>query len=326
MSEVKILDEGPRLYRAPDPDGFREWVRDNKSRALADKLMTEQEAISRFTQDGDYLTYDCTMFQRGPSSLIRELVRQKRQHLAVAGRFTYIICNLLVSAGLVDHIDVGYFGLGNSLMQPIQDGKVTISEWTNGAMTARQLAGAMGVPFLPVRFLGGTDVFKNSGAKLIEDPFTGQPIALVPALNADVALIHAHQADRFGNARIFGTAITPLEIAMGSKRVILSAEEIIDTEEIRRNPGATTIPYYFVDAVVHAPFGTHPGTVQGRYASDTAHLIEFLVASNSGKMAEYIEKYIYSVGSHEEYLEQRVGVKRLLQLQRNEVIHEGYYL
>src|SRR5919108_57019 len=109
-------------------------------------------------------------------------------------------------------------------------------------------AGAMGLPFIPVRSFGGTDGFEHSGAKLIADPYTGEPITIVPALNPDVALIHVHQADVYGNARIFGTGISHVESAMASKKVIISTEEVIDTEEIKRDPGRTTIPYYAVDA------------------------------------------------------------------------------
>src|SRR3970282_2247318 len=122
----------------------------------------------------------------------------------------------------------------------------------------------MGLPFPPLLSFGGTDGFEHSGAKLIADPYTGDPITIVPALNPDVALIHVHQSDVYGNARIFGTGISHVE----SKKVILSTEEIIDTEEIKRDPGRTTVPYYVVAAVVHLPFGAYPGEMQGGSASD----------------------------------------------------------
>ena len=96
----------------------------------------------------------------------------------------------------------------------------------------------------------------------------------MPALNPDVALIHVQQADIYGNARVFGTGIAHEESALASKKVIVSAEEIIDTEEIRRDPGRTSIPYYAVDAVVHAPFGAWPGNCGGYYGSDTPGVIE----------------------------------------------------
>jgi glutaconate CoA-transferase subunit A len=204
-------------------------------------------------------------------------------------------------------------------------GRIQLIEWSNSALTYRLLAGSLGVPFLPLRYLGGTDVFRVSGAKLVDDPYTGQPICVVPALNPDVALIHVHQCDEFGNARIFGSGIAPVEAAMASRHVILSTEEIIDGEEIRRNPQRTAIPYYIVDAVVHAPFGCYPGTMPGVYAADVGHLMEFGAAQVQGKMDEYLHRWVFSVASHEEMLEQRVGKEKLDQLRAQETIREGYY-
>ena len=182
----------------------------------------------------------------------------------------------------------------------------------------------MGLSFLPVRSFGGTDGFEYSGAKLVEDPYTGRPVIILPALNPDVALIHVHQADQYGNARVFGTGIAHAETALASRKVVITAEEIIDTEEIRRDPGRTTIPYYVVDAVVHAPFGALPGTVQGYYASDTAHVIEVVAATLRGLMEPYLERWVYSLSSHQEMLEKRMGVAKLLELQKRETIKEGY--
>jgi len=321
---VQVLDSGTREFRPPDPDGFREWVRENKSRELKNKVISEREAVERYVADGDYLCIECCYTNRGPNSLLREIVRQRKKDLWLAGRFMYFDATILIGAGCVSKLDVGYFGLGRSLHKAIETGKVKTVEWSNGAMTMRLLAGAMGAPFAPVRFLGGTDAFRNSGAKLIEDPFTGKPVVLLPALNPDVAIIHAHQCDVYGNARVFGTSVSPKDVAMASRKVIVSAEEIIDAEETRRNPGLTTIPYYFVDAVVDAPFGSHPGTMPGLYGSDTEHIIELMMLANADKIETYLDKYIYSVETQQQYLEQRVGLAKLLQFKRNEVIKEGY--
>jgi hypothetical protein len=146
----------------------------------------------------------------------------------------------------------------------------------------------------------------------------------LPALNPDVALIHVHQADEFGNARIFGAGIAPVEAAMASRRVILSTEEIIDGDEIRRQPQRTSIPYYMVDAVVRAPFGCYPGSMPGLYGADVSHLMEFGVAQMQGTLNHYLEKWVHSVASHEEMLEQRVGNAKLEELRAQETIREGY--
>ncbi len=147
---------------------------------------------------------------------------------------------------------------------------------------------------------------------------------LVPALNPDVSVIHVHQSDEYGNARVFGTGIAHQECALSSRRVILSAEEIVSTDEIRRDPARTSIPHFAVDAVVHAPFGAYPGIVQGYYASDPAGVIEAMGAMFRGDFRDYLKRHVYSIGSHDEYLEKVVGMKKLAELRRRETIREGY--
>jgi glutaconate CoA-transferase subunit A len=146
----------------------------------------------------------------------------------------------------------------------------------------------------------------------------------VPAVNPDVALVHAHQADVYGNARVFGTGIAHEESALASKKVIVSAEEIVDTEEIRRDPGRTSIPYYAVDAVVHAPFGAWPGNCGGYYGSDTPGVIETFGAISRDAVTPYIEKYVTPFADDREMLDKLVGKERLDRLRAAESISEGY--
>ena len=322
---IRILDEGTGFFRPPDPDGLRQFVREHKERRLVDKRMSEQDAIAKFVFDGAYVSYDTNTWRRGPSSLMREIIRQGRRDLWLAAKFSAHDATLLVSGGCVSKIDVGWMEVGSIITKAMNEGRLKMYEWTNGALAYRHLAGALGVPFLPLRYVGGTDVFRQSGAKLIEDPYTGQAVCLVPAVNPDVALIHVNQCDIYGNARVFGPGLAPVETAMASKRVILSTEEIISTEEIRKHPGATTIPYYVVDAVVDAPLGCYPGTVPGLYRADLEHLMEFGVAQMQGKMDAYLEKWVHSVTSHADMMEKRVGFKKMQALRSDETHTEGYY-
>ncbi len=322
---MKALASGIGEFRLPDPDDFREYVRTHKERRLVNKVISEQEAVSRFVSDGDYLAYDQNVAVRGPASLLREIVRQRKKGLWVAAKFTWSDVSLLVAGGCVSKVDVGWMEAGPVVNKALQSGEIKLIEWSNGALAYRLLAGALGVPFLPMRYLGGTDTFRQSGAKLINDPYTGQPMCVVPALNPDVAIIHVHQADAYGDARAFGAGVAPLEAAMSSKKVIISTEEIVDTEEIRRHPQRTTIPYYFVDAVVVAPFGSYPGSCPGLYGSDIEHWLEFAAAQAQGRTDDYLEKWVFSLASHEEMLDKRVGAKKLLQLRQAETVREGYY-
>ncbi len=320
---MDILLSGTGEFRVDDPDAVREHMRDRKARALVDKTMDLAEAVRRFVADGDYVAFDFSTFTRGPVALVREIARQRKRDLWYSAKFTLMEATLLAAAGCLRGLDVGFMGLGHHLGRLIEKGNLQVCEWTNGTLNLRLMAGAMGVPFLPTRALLGSDTLRFSGAKVVADPFTGRPIALVPAVNPDVGLVHVHQCDVYGNARCFGPGVSPLETALASKKTILTTEELIPTDDIRRDPAKTTIPYFAVDAVVYAPFGAHPGGAPGLYEMDQEHFLEWFAAERQG-MDQYLDRYIYSVGSHTEYLEKRVGLDKLMALKRDAQIKEGY--
>ena len=322
---MRILDQGDAEMRPVDPDGFREWVRDHKSRAMVSKLMSAKEAISRFVEDGDYLVYDCEYVHRGPAVLERELMRQGKSGLWIGGKFTYVDIALLVEAGCVSKLDSAYNAPGPVITKAVLEERLEVFEYSNVVLTMRLKAAAMGLSFVPIRSFGGTTGFRHSAVKIVEDPFTGQPTVVVPALNPDVALIHVQQSDKYGNARVFGTGIAHRDCALASRKVVLSAEEIIDTEEIRRDPGRTSIPYYVVDAVVEAPFGAYPGECQGYYAPDNDHVVEvFGAIQRLDEVRPYLDKYVFSVSDDVEMLEKRVGMHRVLEMRRRAIFKDGY--
>ena len=321
---MRIRREGEVEYRFEHPDDFRRHVRDRRSRKPEPKLRTAREAVSEFVADGDYIVYDFSSLTRGPQSLIREVIRQRKRDLWIGAEFTLHESALLTGAGCATRIDVGFLGYGSYIGQAVCDGRLKVYDWTNGGLALRILAGARGVPFLPTRDLLGSDNMAVSAAKVMEDPYTGLPVALVPALNPDVAFLHAHQADRFGDCRIFGTNLFALEAAMASKRVIVSAEEIVDPDEFRKDPMRTTIPYFLVDAVVHAPFGAYPGAMPARYEIDLPHVDRLNAIRTEEQMQAYLEECVYSVADHDEFLDKRVGAARMRELREAATIVEGY--
>ncbi len=146
MTTLNVLAEGRGEYLKVDPDGFRDWVHENKSRALVPKLMSEKEAVEKFVSDGDYLWYECNYLQRGPASLIREVIRQKKKDLWVGAKFTWVTAALLVGGGCVSKLDVGFFLFGPTVEQAIREGRVTAYEYSNVVMTNRIMAGAVAPP------------------------------------------------------------------------------------------------------------------------------------------------------------------------------------
>ncbi len=323
---MHVIESGiGELIQPPDLDGFREWNREKKSRALVDKLMTEEEAISRFVYDGCYLGTELYGTVRCPMTLVREVVRQGKKDLRIAGQGVTEL-DLLLAAGLVKTLDITYIGLevygtSRALRRAVESGQVEkVVEWSNGGITWRFKATSMGVPFIPVRAMLGTDTLKYSAAKVVECPFTGIKVCLIPALILDVGLIHVHRADRYGNAQIEGISGFAFEMSRAAKRLIISAEEIVDTEEIRRYPDRTIIPYYLVDGVVHAPFGSHPGEMVYMYERDEEQLREWVEAAKTEEgIRAYLDKYVYGPKNHQEYLE-LVGRERLESLK---VVGEG---
>jgi acyl CoA:acetate/3-ketoacid CoA transferase alpha subunit len=312
---VKVLESGiGEMLQPPDVNAFRVHNR-AKPKGLIDKRMTEAEAVSQFIHDGDYIGTELYGTVRCPQSLVNEIVRQGKKDLRVAGQGVYEL-DILLGAGLVSALDHTYigmevYGISNCLRREVENGRVKCVEWSNAGIAWRFKAAAMGVPFIPVRSMLGTDTLKYSAAKVVECPFTGDPIALLPALILDVGLIHVHRADKFGNAQIDGISGFAFELARASKRLLISAEEIVDTDYIRSKPDRTIIPYYLVDAVVHAPFGSHPGEMCYIYERDEPHIKKWVTASKTeGSTQAYLHEYIYDLADHQEYLD-LIGQDRL---------------
>jgi len=318
---MEVIQSGiGELIRPPDLNAFREWNR-KKPKALIDKRMDEAEAVSRFIHDGDYIGTELYGTVRCPMSLVNEVVRQGKKDLLVAGQGVYEL-DILLAAGLVKKMDITYvglevYGVSNCLRREVESGRVeTCVEWSNAAFAGRFKAAAMGVPFIPLRSMLGSDTLKYSSAKVVIDPFTGDPICLIPALILDVGLIHVHRADKYGNAQVDGISGFAAEMSRASKTLIISAEKIVDSEEIRRRPDRTIIPYYLVDAVVEAPFGSHPGEMCYQYRRDEEQIRAWVKASETPETTrEYLQRYIYGIRNHQEYLEQ-IGWERLNSLRQ----------
>jgi acyl CoA:acetate/3-ketoacid CoA transferase alpha subunit len=317
---MNVIQEGlGPLLQPIDLEAFRESNR-AKPKGMVDKRMREAEAVRTFIKPGDYIGTELYGSVRCPMSLTREIVRQGIADLRLAGQGV-LEADLLLAAGLIKGLDITYIGLevygvSNALRREVESGRVErCVEWSNAALAWRFKAAAMGVPFLPVRSMLGSDTFKYSAAKVVECPFTGEPLCLLPALILDVGLIHVHRADQFGNAQIDGITGFAAELARASKRLLISAEEIVPTEQIRATPEKTIIPYYLVDAVVEAPFGSHPGEMCYVYERDEPAIKAWVDASQEAERAQaYLKEFIYDLPDHAAYLEY-VGQERLGELQ-----------
>jgi len=313
---IRVLGKGKRpLIRPPDMADLRACNRD-KNKQLVDKIMTEEEAIEAFVKNGDYIGVELYGTVRCPMSLCRALVRSGKKGFDLAGQGVHE-SDILLAADLVENIDLTYigmevYGVSPILRRAVESGKVKqVIEWSNGAITWRFKAAAMGVPFLPTTSMLGSDTFNYSAAVTVEDPFTGNPICLLPALVLDVGLIHVNRADKYGNCQIDGISGFAFEMARASKRLIVSAEEIVEPEVIRAHPQRTVIPWFNVDAVVHAPFGSWPGEMAGAYERDEDHYRMFVKAAKTAEdTASYMRQWVYDLPDHKALLK-KIGDDRL---------------
>ncbi len=296
------------LLLNPDMDEIRAWMRDNKSMKLVDKVMDEKEAVGRFIKEGDFLATELYGSVRAPMGISREIVRQGFKDLRFAGQGV-METECLIAGGCVTATEMTYqgwevFGISHILRRAAEGGTLKISEWSNAALAWRLKAAAMGVSFIPSRSMLGTDTFNYSGAKTITCPFTGQKYAALPATMVDVGIIHAHRSDKYGNVQIDGITGFAWELARASKRLIVSVEEIIDTDEIREHPDRTIIPWFLVDAIVHHPLGSWPGEMCYVHDRDGDHLKMYMeaVKTEEGTKA-YFDEWVTGVGSHQALLE-----------------------
>ncbi|HHT84727.1 MAG: CoA transferase subunit A [Bacillota bacterium] len=329
MSELLANGGGiGKLFTDPDPDKAREYFR-SKSRVMKDKVMDVKQAVSLFIQDGDYVSIGGFGTNRIPTAVLHEILRQGKKELGLSGHTATHDFQILAAGGAINRVDVAYVvglearGLSKAARRLFEEAKIEVCEWTNAALAWRYRAAAMGIPFIPARVMFGTDTFKYSAAKVVNCPFTGKRLLALPALYPDVAIIHVHRADKYGNAQIDGITVSDFDVARAAKRVILTTERIIDNEEIRKDPSRTFIPYYCVDAVCHVPYGSYPGNMPYEYFSDEDHLKEWLASDGHPSTLEpFLQKYILNTKDFSEYLEVCGGEKRLLELRRLEFFQD----
>lgn len=320
------------LFSDPSANAARAFFA-SKPRALTDKLTTVAEAVTRLVHDGDYLALGGFGADRIPTAIAHEILRQNKQKLRFAGHTSthdfQLLCagNLTGRGQLLAAVDAAYIvglearGLSPHARRVMESGEVACTEWSNYALAVRIKAAAMGLPFLPARTMLGTDTFNYSAGKVIDCPFTGEKLAALPALYPDVAAIHVHEADRYGNCLVRGTTVADLDLARASKRLIITCERLIPHDVIRNDPSRTAIPFFCVDAVCEVPYGSYPANMPYEYFSDEPHLRRWLeVERDMNEFKAFLEKYIYGVKDFSEYLQLCGGLPRMQQLRQQEFL------
>ena len=295
---------------------------------LGSKVMTAREAVRSFVFDGATVGMGGQSIGRCSMALAHEIVRQRKRELTLVGCNLALSTDIMVGAGLVKRTESGTgnlerFGTAMRWRKAIEGGDVEVGDYSHLAMASRFLAGSLGLPFMPSKSLLGTDILTKrsfDGRKpfeTIDNPWNpGEPVVLLPACTPDVSIVHAQKADEMGNVVIEGFTTHEPEMMKASKSVIVSCEQIISSEEIRRDPGRTTVPYIYVDAVVQQPWGAYPTSTYRYHEHDEAHITHYQAVAREGgeRYQEYLQEFIYGCETFDDYLEKAAGFKRLEEL------------
>ena len=289
--------------------------------SVEDKRITLKEAV-KLVPDGAHLFWGGFGFQRPPMAFAHELIRQKKSNLTIYTCGSEMDLDILVGAKVVSHLEMAFYaiegiGLAPNVQRRIREGTVQIEDYSNLAMALRFLGGALGVPFMPLKSMLGTDMlakkrFREKKAEVVTCPFTGERVVLVPSVRPDFSIVHASRVDKEGNAQIDGIKGEDVEGARAGKKVIVLAEEIVDTEFIRSQPDQTVIPNIYVTHVVECPWGSFPMMVYNYYDYDMEHVRMYYDQCKTEEgWQKYCEEYITSINSHIEFL-QKIGIERLM--------------
>ncbi len=285
------------------------------------KLQNMRDAIAANVMDGDTLVID------GFTHLIcfaagHEIIRQKRRDLTAVRLTPDLVYDQMLAAGCISKLVCSWSGnpgvgslhaLRRRVEAKAEEGdRIVLDEYSHFGLLSRLLAAANGLPFWTLDNFRGSDIGRhNDNIRSVICPYTGRELATVPALHPDVAIVHCQRADSEGNAQVWGLVGSMKEVAFASRRVIVVAEEIVDSELIRRDPNRTVVPGMVVNAVVHEPWGCHPSFVQGCYDRDNRFYVEWdEVCRERASVQAWLDKWVYGVSGRSEYLE-LLGAERV---------------
>jgi glutaconate CoA-transferase subunit A len=297
------------------------------------KVSTLADAVASIP-DGSHVALSGFAISRCAMAFAHEVIRQGIKGLTVSQCVTAMEADILVGGGAVERIisgggSRGRFGQHHCINRGIERGTLIAEEYSSLSMAFRYLAGALGLPFIPIRSLRGSDVLKRlqevapSEIATVDDPFTGDDWLVLKPVVPDVAVIQVQVADKEGNAWILGPRWTNEEQVKASERGIIITERLVPTDLIRSEPERTVLPGFRISHVVHLPFGAHPSSVYHAYDFDADHIKQYADASRTPEGTQkYLDKYVYGTNDHWEYLELVGGMAHLAQLAADPIL--GY--
>ncbi|NVM55736.1 MAG: CoA transferase subunit A [Candidatus Helarchaeota archaeon] len=300
---------------------------------MTDKLMSMSEAVKKFVRDGD-LVFLSGFGNCNTYSVVHELIRQKKRNLKVTKAAGGIMFDQLIGANVTNHIITSHTwnGIGPqpawNYRRATEKGipaPLTYNEQSLFGVNMSYFAGYMNIPFMPIRSLVGSSIYdtpKEVGKKaaIVKSPFSDEEICVVPAIKPDVGFLHVQRVDEAGNAQMWGVIGDSKFGINACKKIIVSAEEIVDRFVISESPEKTMVVEFRVDAIVHEPWGGHPGGVQGFYYNDLEYVFNYSRETETIEGWEkWLDKWVLSVSDRQEYLKV-LGVEKLERLRAKSLI------
>jgi glutaconate CoA-transferase, subunit A len=297
------------------------------------KVTTLAEAVKTIP-DGSHVALSGFAITRCAMAFAREVVRQGIKDLTISQCVGAMDADLLVGAGAVTRLIYGggsldRFGRLACVNRGIEDGSLAAEEYSSLSVAFRYLAGSLGLPFIPIRSLQGSDLLnrinERSGSDVacVNDPFSGERWLSLKPLLPDVSIVQVQLADENGNAWIMGPRWDNVEQVKASKRTIVITEHIVPADFIRREPERTVIPGLQVSHVVEQPFSAHPTSVYSEYDYDSEMIEKYVNASVSHEaFSAFVKEFITNTKDEWEYLEKVGGIQHLNSLRADPIL--GY--
>ena len=294
---------------------------DSPRNGLSKPILSMRDAVQEFVADGDEVLLGGFAYG-DPFAFAHELIRQRRRRLRVIKGSGGVLVDQLIGAGCIDQLL--FCHVWNSVgpepahcfrraVEHQRPARLAVEEMSFGAFTAALMAGACRFPFMPSTPIGGAGHFVQRGDGFLADtfatvasPFDGRPVTVVAPLRPKLGIFHVQRADRLGNGQLSGPTSETRFAAAACERVLLVAEELVDTDVVRQRPELTAIPSFLVDAIVVEPWAAHPTDSHGYYWRDLEHhrLYAEMSKTEDG-FAAYVDQWIIATGNHE-------GVRRKL--------------
>lgn len=299
------------------------------------KVFTLSEAISNFVHDGDHIAFGGFTTNRKPYAAAYEILRQGQTDFIVEAGPAGGDWDMLIGAGRVKVFincytaNSGFSNVCRCFRRAVEKGQMMFDDYSQDAQIMMFHGAALGIPYIPVKVMFGSDLLHKWGISeeerkkidklpdqkyiIQQDPFDPEKkVVLLPVPKLDTAIIHVQKASPDGTCRIEGDEFHDVDIAIAAKHCIVTCEELVSNEEIKKDPNLNTIPGFVVDAVVHTPHGAHPSQCYNYYDYDGKFLKDYELASKTEEsFKEFIDQWGFGPKDHTEYLN-KLGSDRLI--------------